>query len=72
MGIVLLILNESISGKDRLSGTLHDTAVSPSVSQRQKLDMLLGIRQSRPGGSARGLVERFTADLPARTIGSKA
>lgn len=44
VGIVLIILNERVSDKDRLSGTLQNTAVSLTVCQRQTLDMLLGIR----------------------------
>lgn len=36
VGIVLLILNDKVSDKDRLSGTLHDTGVFLSLSPRGK------------------------------------
>lgn len=71
VGIVLLILNDRVLDKDRLSGTLHDTGISlclPEANARYAV----GCKMEQAWGSARGLVEQFTADLPTHTIGSKA
>lgn len=73
VGIVLLILNDKVSHKDRLSGTLHDTGVSLSLCLPEaNARYAVGCKMEQAWGSARGLEERFTADLPTHTIGSKA